>query len=111
MAPAPQLTDDELDIVLAEVFGSCWDNADRSTRDHHRHAARRGLTALTTGDDAGSGADPIRVSDGQVDVLLAELFGAEWRRAGEDVRTDRRWELRYGLALVDDRRTPRPCAA
>ena len=76
MAPAPQLTDDELDIVLAEVFGSCWDKADRSTRDHHRQAARRGLTALTTDDGAGSGADRLRMSDGQVDVLLVELFGA-----------------------------------
>jgi hypothetical protein len=112
MGPAPHLTDDELDVVLAEVFGSCWDKADVHTRDHHRDAARRGLTALmaaAAGDEAGPG--PIRVSDEQVDTLLTELFGAEWLGSGEDVRTDRRWELRYGLALVNDRRTPRPCAA
>jgi hypothetical protein len=111
MAPAPQLSDDELDVVLAEVFGSCWDMGDGATRDHHREAARRGLKALADGDGSETLSGPIRVSDDQVDVLLTELFGAEWRGSGEDVRTDRRWELRYGLALVNDRRLPRSCAA
>jgi hypothetical protein len=110
MAAAPHLTDDELDVVLAEVFGSCWDQADTAVRDRHRGAARRGLAALDAlgADGAGEPAPgPIRVTDEQVDVVLAELFGDEWGGTGEDVHTDRRWELRYGLALVNDRRMPR----